>query len=90
MTKAEVLIILISQMDSNLYADQILSWTSRTRVRIRPTETDKNYKGSTTTSPVESVPGILPLGETLDKVDLDESLASVLGRERAIVPCESL
>ena len=78
-------------MDSNLHADQILSWTSRTRVQIRPTETDKNYDGSTTTSPVESdVPGILLLGEMPDKMDLDESLASVLGHERAIVPCESL
>lgn len=38
-------------------------------------------------SPVESaVPGILPLGNTPDKIDLDESLASVLGHERAIVP----
>ena len=32
------------------------------------------------------VPGILPLGNMPDKIDLDESLASVLGHERAIVP----
>ena len=87
MTKAEVLIIVDQPNGQRFVCGSDIILDKYNKGMIRPTETDKKYDGSTTTSPVESdVPGILPLGDTPDKMDLDESLASVLGHERAIVP----
>ena len=87
MTKAEVLIIVDQPNGQRFVCGSDIILDKYNKGTIRPTETDKKYDGSTTTSPVESdIPGILPLGDTPDKMDLDESLASVLGHERAIVP----
>lgn len=87
MTKAEVLIIVDQPNGQRFVCGSDIILDKYNKGTLRPTETDKKYDGSNTTSPEESdVPGILPLVNTPDKIDLDESLASVLGHERAIVP----
>ena len=87
MTKAEVLIIVDQPNGQRFVCGSDIILDKYNKGTLRPTEADKKFDGSTTTSPMESdVPGILPLGNTPDKIDLDESLASVLGHERAIVP----
>lgn len=87
MTKSEVLIIVDQPNGQRFVCGSDIILDKYNKGTLRPTETDKKYDGSNTTSPEESdVPGILPLVNTPDKIDLDESLASVLGHERAIVP----
>ena len=87
MTKAEVLIIVDQPNGQRFVCGSDIILDKYNKGTLRPTERDKTYNGGNTTSPVESdVPGILPLGNMPDKIDLDESLASVLGHERAFVP----
>ena len=44
-----------------------------------PTEKDKIYEGSTIISPYDSdMPGVEPLDNTPDKIDIDQRLARVL------------
>ena len=87
MTKAEVLIIVDQPNGQRFVCGSDIILDKYNKGTLRPTERDKTYNGGNTTSPVESdVPGILPLGNTPDNIDLDESLASVLGHETTTAP----
>ena len=87
MTKSEVLIIIDQPYGQRFVCGSNVILDNYKKGNLRPTEKDKTYEGSTTTSPDDSdMPGVEPLDNTPDKIDIDQRLASVLGHETTTAP----
>jgi len=87
MTKSEVLFIIDQPNGQRFVCGSNVILDNYKKGNLSPTEKDKTYKGSTTTSPDDSdMPGVEPLDNTPDKIDIDQCLASVLGHETTTAP----
>ena len=87
MTKSEVLIIIDQPNGQRFVCGSNVILDSYKKGNLRPTEKDKTYEGSTTISPTDSeMPGVEPLDNTPDRIDIDQRLASVLGHETTTAP----
>ena len=87
MTKSEVLIIIDQPNGQRFVCGSNVILDNYKKGNLRPTEKDKTYEGSTITSPYDpDMPGVEPLDNTPDKIDIDQRLASVLGHETRTAP----
>lgn len=82
MTKSEVLIVIDQPNGQRFVCGSDVILHKYKKGNLSPTEKDKTYDGSTVISPDDSdIPGVEPLDNTPDKMDIDQRLASVLGHE---------
>ena len=87
MTKSEVLIIIDQPNGQRFVCGSNVILDNYKKGNLRPAEKDKTYEGSTTISPNDSdMPGVEPLDNTPDRIDIDQCLASVLGHETTTAP----
>ena len=86
MTKSEVLIIIDQPNGQRFVCGSNVILDSYKKGNLRPTEKDKTYEGSTTISPTDSeMPGVEPLDNTPDRIDIDQRLASVWDMKRQLL-----
>ena len=84
-TKAEVLITVDQPNGQRFACGSNVILDKYNKGTLTSTEKDKRYDESALKSPSSTdVPGVEPLDVTLDKIDIDERLASVLGHEGAL------
>lgn len=87
MTKSEVLIIIDQPNGQRFVCGSDVILDNYKKGNLSPTEKDKTYEGRTAISPDDSdIPGVEPLDNTPDKMDINHRLASVLGHETTTIP----
>lgn len=87
MTKSEVLIIVDQPNGQRIVCGSDVILDNYKKGNLSPSDKDQTYKGSTAISPDDSdIPGVEPLDNTPDKMDIDQRLASVLGHETTTAP----
>lgn len=87
MTKSEVLIVIDQLNGQRFVCGSNVILDKYKKGNLCPTEQDKTYEGSTTISLDDSdMPGVEPLDNTPDKIEIDQRLASVLGHETTTAP----
>lgn len=91
MTKSEVLIIIDQPNGQRFVCGSDVILDSYKKGNLHPSEKDKTYEGSRVISPDDSdIPGVEPLDNTPDKMDIDQRLASVLGHETTTPAAEPI
>ena len=90
MTKSEVLIIIDQPNGQRFVCGSNVILDNYKKGNLRPTEKDKTYEGSTRTSPYDpDMPGVEPLDNTPDKIDMKRELLrqlSLLADAEVIFP----
>ena len=73
MTKSEVLIIIHQPNVQRFVCGSNVIVDNYKKGNLSPTEKDKTYEGSTIISPYDpEMPGVEPLDNTPDKIDIDQ------------------
>ena len=86
MTKSEVLIIIDQPNGQRFVCGSDVILDNYKKGNLSPTEKDKTYEGSTISSDDSDMPGVEPLDDTPNKIDIDQRLANVLGHETTTAP----
>lgn len=89
MMKSEVLIVIDQPNGQQFVCGSDVILNKFKKGNLSPTEKDKTCNGSTVIFPDDSdIPGVEPLDNTLDKMDIDQRLASALGHETTTLAAE--